>query len=68
MFAGCNLIEINKQKYYNEAVVVVSLKEGYGDAYNAYEKTYTKIETLGFDGRAAEIARISGGGNITEDV
>ncbi len=30
------------------------------------EKTYTKIETLDFDGRAAEIARISGGGNITE--
>ena len=30
------------------------------------DKTYTKIETLDFDGRAAEIARISGGGNITE--
>ena len=28
-------------------------------------KTYTKIETLDFEGRAAEIARISGGGNIT---
>ncbi len=30
------------------------------------DKTFTKIETLDFDGRAAEIARISGGGNITE--
>lgn len=30
------------------------------------EKTYTRIETLDFDGRAAEIARISGGGNVTE--
>ena len=29
------------------------------------DKTYTKIETLDFEGRAAEIARISGGGNIT---
>ncbi|MBQ2847514.1 MAG: DNA repair protein RecN [Clostridia bacterium] len=29
------------------------------------EKTYTKIESLDFDGRASEIARISGGGNIT---
>lgn len=29
------------------------------------EKTYTKIETLDFEGRASEIARISGGGNIT---
>lgn len=29
------------------------------------EKTYTKIEPLDFEGRAAEIARISGGGNIT---
>ncbi len=28
-------------------------------------KTYTKIETLNFEGRAEEIARISGGGNIT---
>lgn len=30
------------------------------------DKTYTKIETLDFDGRAAEIARISGGGSVTE--
>ena len=30
------------------------------------EKTYTKIEALDFEGRAAEIARISGGGNVTE--
>lgn len=30
------------------------------------DKTYTKIEPLDFDGRAAEIARISGGGNVTE--
>ncbi len=29
------------------------------------EKTYTRIEPLDFEGRAAEIARISGGGNIT---
>lgn len=29
------------------------------------DKTYTKIEALDFEGRAAEIARISGGGNIT---
>lgn len=28
-------------------------------------KTFTKIEALDFEGRAAEIARISGGGNIT---
>ncbi len=28
-------------------------------------KTYTKIESLDFDGRAAEVARITGGGNIT---
>lgn len=46
MFAGCNLLEINKQKYYNEAVVVVSLQEGYGDAYKSYEKTYTKKDLL----------------------
>lgn len=33
---------------------------------NAYEeKTYTKIDTLDFDGRAAEIARITAGGNLT---
>ncbi len=30
------------------------------------DKTYTKIEPLDFEGRAAEIARISGGGNVTE--
>ena len=30
------------------------------------DKTYTKIEPLDFDGRAAEIARISGGGNVTD--
>lgn len=30
------------------------------------DKTYTKIETLDFEGRAAELARISGGGNVTE--
>ena len=29
------------------------------------DKTFTEIEALDFDGRAAEIARISGGGNIT---
>ena len=29
------------------------------------EKTYTKIDTLDFDGRAAEIARITAGGNLT---
>ena len=28
-------------------------------------KTYTKIDTLDFDGRAAEIARITAGGNVT---
>ncbi len=28
-------------------------------------KTYTKIEALDFEGRAAEVARITGGGNIT---
>lgn len=30
------------------------------------DKTYTKIESLDFEGRAAELARISGGGNVTE--
>lgn len=29
------------------------------------DKTYTKIETLDFDGRAAEIARITAGGKVT---
>ncbi len=29
------------------------------------EKTYTQIDTLDFDGRAAEIARITAGGNVT---
>ena len=29
------------------------------------DKTYTKIDTLDFDGRAAEIARITAGGNLT---
>ncbi len=29
------------------------------------DKTYTKIDTLDFDGRAAEIARITAGGNVT---
>lgn len=29
------------------------------------EKTYTKIDTLDFNGRAAEIARITAGGNLT---
>ena len=29
------------------------------------EKTFTKIDTLDFDGRAAEIARITAGGNLT---
>lgn len=29
------------------------------------EKTYTKIDTLDFDGRAAEIARITAGGGVT---
>ncbi len=29
------------------------------------EKTYTKIDTLDFEGRAAEIARITAGGNVT---
>ncbi len=29
------------------------------------EKTYTKIDTLDFDGRAAEIARITAGGSVT---
>ena len=28
-------------------------------------KTYTKIESLDFDGRAAEVARITGGGSVT---
>jgi len=28
-------------------------------------KTYTKIDTLDFDGRAAEIARITAGGSVT---
>lgn len=46
MFAGCNLIEINKQKYYNEPVVIVSLQDGYGQEYKSYEKTYTKKDLL----------------------
>ena len=29
------------------------------------EKTFTKIDTLDFDGRAVEIARITAGGNLT---
>ena len=29
------------------------------------EKTFTNIDTLDFDGRAAEIARITAGGNLT---
>jgi len=46
MFAGCNLIELNKNKYYNEKVVTIGLKEGYGEEYKSYEKTYTKKDLL----------------------
>lgn len=46
MFAGCNLIELNKNKYYTEKVVVIGLKDGYGDEYKSYEKTYTKKDLL----------------------
>lgn len=46
MFAGCNLVEINKYKYYSQKVATVSVKDGYGEEYDAYKKTYTKKDLL----------------------
>lgn len=46
MFAGCNLIEINKYKYYSQKVATVSIKDGYGSEYDSYKKTYTKKDLL----------------------
>ena len=46
MFAGCNLIEINKYKYYNQDVAKVGVKDGYGEEYKSYERTYSKKELL----------------------
>ena len=46
MFAGCNLLEIDKYKYYNQTVATVSLKDGYGEEYNQYKETYTKKDLL----------------------
>ncbi len=46
MFAGCNLIEINKAKYYNQIVISVELKDGYGEDYNDYIEKYTKKDLI----------------------
>ena len=46
MFAGCNLIEVNKYKYYSQKVITIGLKDGYGEEYKSYEKTYSKKELL----------------------
>lgn len=46
MFAGCNLVEINKYKYYSQKVATVGVKDGYGEEYDAYKKTYTKKDLL----------------------
>ncbi len=46
MFAGCNLVEINKYKYYSQKVATVGVKDGYGAEYDAYKKTYTKKDLL----------------------
>ena len=46
MFAGCNLIEFNKAKYYNQIVISVELKDGYGEDYNDYIEKYTKKDLI----------------------
>ena len=46
MFAGCNLIEVNKGKYYNQEVITIGLKDGYGDEYKSYVRTYSKKDLL----------------------
>lgn len=46
LFAGCNLVEINKAKYYSQIVVSVGLQDGYGDDYKSYKKDYTKKDLI----------------------
>lgn len=46
LFAGCNLIEVNKAKYYNQIVVSVELKDGIGKEYEFYKKQYSKKDLL----------------------
>ena len=46
MFAGCNLIEVNKYKYYSQKVVTIGLKDGYGEEYKSYERVYTKKDLM----------------------
>lgn len=46
MFAGCNLIEVNKAKYYSQTVVSVELQDGYGEDYNVYLEKYSKKDLL----------------------
>ena len=46
MFGGCNLIAVNNYKYYNQTVVTVNIKDGYGEEYDSYKKSYTKKDLL----------------------
>lgn len=46
MFAGCNLIEVNKSKYYSQIVVSVELQDGYGADYETYLEKYSKKDLL----------------------
>ena len=46
MLGGCNLITVNNYKYYNQTVVTVNIKDGYGAEYNSYKQTDTKKELL----------------------
>ena len=46
MFGGCNLITVNNYKYYHQKVVTVDIKDGYGEEYDSYKKTYTKKDLL----------------------
>lgn len=46
MFAGCNLIEVNRAKYYSQVVVSVELKDGKNDDLADYVKKYTKKDLV----------------------
>lgn len=46
MLAGCNLIEINKSKYYSQTVVAVKLEKDAGEEYKAYLKKYSKKDLI----------------------
>jgi len=46
MFAGCNLIEVNRAKYYSQVVVSVELLNGKDDDLADYVKKYTKKDLV----------------------